>query len=1033
MPPRADVGVRLSPEGQRAVVLAFEQMLASANKASHGAEAGFLKLGKSLGTVNELLVKLGLAAGVVEGAVKLKEFALESIRLATAIRSLQLELGGATAGSASLAVAAQVTETDIGALRNTFTEFGRRLSDFIAGGGKAANSLRALGLSADDFKGKGLGDAFVVVAQRLANVQAGFQRTTAVADIFGKRAAALLPLIQLVGSAGFARVREQLDQLFDAQSLASIDEMRTSFGLLRAQTQGLAVAFSAGLAPAVTQAIADVSKQLGETSVDGFKRWGQQVGAVIGQLIIVFSDFADIVATGTKEIGLHLQAAGDIIAAAAQHQAIGAGVILEAANLRVKVLEDEYAKRRKQRESDLAALQSGKFATAEVFDTGGIEIEVPAAIAKRLDEARKAVAQELALIQANLKEQDARQRAALEQSLISLRTYYSERRRLQQAALDAEIHALERRRQAELDAAGGPELRAAVSKAAAELQDLQQQKAVVSSVAQDSASQAALERLDAQIAQKQNQLAAARAGAADISATQATAAAAAIREIDNQIAVKRAESHAATITLDAEEANALRQIGRERTDIEIKFQKLRGQGHTAAILELEQEVQKASEVFTRAAASRAAVIAGPEAPTSSADSAFTASLATAASALADFRAERARIDSQVQTGILNEAAGQRAIVQLEAQRLPLLVAAAATAQELALAAGRTTSEDTADALANQIRLEGIRATLRAQLEFSDARRVAEDELTRFETERGVIEERRSAGLQSRASAEREILKLITDELPILRELADRQLAAAKRADPQNEQGLLKQAEAFKRSVDQIGEAAQAIEDIGARIKAAFGDVLEQSLADFFDTGISKAKSFGDALKSLALSVADSMRQILSSILATKLVESLGFSIGKKKSGGIVGKASGGLIVGPGTGTSDSIPALSPGGLLRVSNHEFIMNAGSTAAPGMLAFLHRANRGDRSVLSFVASMMHGSSTPAVAASRAGHGFAAGGLATVEGGGTVGLGTLDVNLGLDRGLILETMASSEGARVQVRNVRRTPRAHRDALGR
>lgn len=43
-----------------------------------------------------------------------------------------------------------------------------------------------------------------------------------------------------------------------------------------------------------------------------------------------------------------------------------------------------------------------------------------------------------------------------------------------------------------------------------------------------------------------------------------------------------------------------------------------------------------------------------------------------------------------------------------------------------------------------------------------------------------------------------------------------------------------------------------------------------------------------------------------------------------------GKASGGLISGPGTGTSDSIPAITnTGGLLRVSNKEFVVNAYDT--------------------------------------------------------------------------------------------------------
>lgn len=74
-----------------------------------------------------------------------------------------------------------------------------------------------------------------------------------------------------------------------------------------------------------------------------------------------------------------------------------------------------------------------------------------------------------------------------------------------------------------------------------------------------------------------------------------------------------------------------------------------------------------------------------------------------------------------------------------------------------------------------------------------------------------------------------------------------------------------------------------------------------------------------------------------------------------------GAATGGLIEGPGTGTSDSIP-------LRVSHGEFIVKAQSVAKPGMLELLHGINKGHIS--------------PAHPGGTVGRGFAEGGLVSED---------------------------------------------------
>jgi hypothetical protein len=201
-----------------------------------------------------------------------------------------------------------------------------------------------------------------------------------------------------------------------------------------------------------------------------------------------------------------------------------------------------------------------------------------------------------------------------------------------------------------------------------------------------------------------------------------------------------------------------------------------------------------------------------------------------------------------------------------------------------------------------------------------------------------------------------------------------------------------------------------------------------ALADFLANGILQAKSFGDAMRGLALSVVRSLQQMAAQALATFIIMRLlrglfggfGFPLGFSE-GGQVGEgfAAGGKVHGPGSGTSDSIPAW-------LSRGEFVIREAVVKQPGMLEMLELVNSG-------------GWRLPPLVTPR--YGFADGGLvdaiAGMDGGsGGAGAsfnGRADLTLDLDDTLLLKRVsANREFDRIVVRVLEKNRKAVNAALG-
>lgn len=219
------------------------------------------------------------------------------------------------------------------------------------------------------------------------------------------------------------------------------------------------------------------------------------------------------------------------------------------------------------------------------------------------------------------------------------------------------------------------------------------------------------------------------------------------------------------------------------------------------------------------------------------------------------------------------------------------------------------------------------------------------------------------------------------------------------------------------------ERAAAVQDLGNAYAAAkekaksFGlelqTTLTQALTSWATDGVNAVRSVEDAFRSLGLTVANVLQQVAGTWLVRGLSNAIGAALGMPP---LPGMADGGLLSGPGTGTSDSM-------LIRASSGEYILPATVVRQPGMLAALEGLKSGGAEL--FRRNLGFQLHQP--------RGYADGGLvepAARSSETTLG-GQLTVALG--DGLIAQALESPAGQRALIKVVSKNPRAFGAALGR
>lgn len=256
----------------------------------------------------------------------------------------------------------------------------------------------------------------------------------------------------------------------------------------------------------------------------------------------------------------------------------------------------------------------------------------------------------------------------------------------------------------------------------------------------------------------------------------------------------------------------------------------------------------------------------------------------------------------------------------------------------------------------------------------------------------------------------------------------RQSEAAALPDLQRRADLLKESAITPEQVQQARDFSNAVATIAQNVDKAGQDMktLKGGLEDAVNSGVttflqdiaSGTKSVGDAFRDMGLAVVQSIEQIIIKMIAMKVVESMFSSSAGYSGGGQVNAsdmggvqaATGGFISGPGTGTSDSIPA-------RLSDGEFVMRAAVVSQPGMLDMLNSLNR---------------KGSPAMVRHGAPRKFADGGLVSASTTAGSSSGDASMTVGLEEGLVLRHLETAEGQRTLVRVISKNRHAVRSGLG-
>lgn len=328
---------------------------------------------------------------------------------------------------------------------------------------------------------------------------------------------------------------------------------------------------------------------------------------------------------------------------------------------------------------------------------------------------------------------------------------------------------------------------------------------------------------------------------------------------------------------------------------------------------------------------------------------------------------------------------------------------------------------------------------------------------------GLSDEEEDIRLKNSAIvADVKIAELERQRIPVLQQLAAQLKAAA--VGPEQ----VREADDYAKAVDRIALAAQKSTVSMKNFADQASTAIKGDLATWLGSTITQARNVEDAFRQLGASVVSSIQRIVANLLielaTRKLVEAItkkhdqgggqaaaqgeagvkmiaagavmavggvvvkqGADALEKSSGALlaaatmllianaaggggggVGHAAGGFITGPGTGTSDSIPA-------RLSHGEFVVSAAAVQDYGVDVFT-RMNRGLR------IPSIAGLSIPR---------FAEGGLVQAPGGG-VG-GDLRLGIGLDEGLVIRHLSSKTAGKVILQHLANNPKAAGKALQR
>jgi hypothetical protein len=1003
---RDDVRIRLSAEGVAEVVAALRKVATESKRTADVAHAGFLNLGGALAGVNQLLGAFGIALGVSE----LIRFGESAALAAEQTGHFSRQVGASVENVSTLAFVTRQAGQDLEGLRQPLVQFDRKLVDLQDGVSGAVEAFGAFGLKAKDLVGKDAIEALDVLSQRYVKLKSLPSTVAATFDLLGRRSAALSIVMNELGREGLDKTKEKakaLGAVMSGEMVKAAENFNKQLRTIQLQLQVASVAFLSGFLPAVTQTLSGVGDATGKNA-DQWKKWGEAIGvvlkavaliveAVLGSIVSIFAaayaTIAGIIegvaalfnADGVAKAAL---AFGDHLAKAFSAKSV-LGALVEAAQAIYGVVKDLVSGIYGLLSGDSGALNAaakafgdkikiaGKIITDRVKSIGASAHNLVTAPAKTaasssddsgdeelkqlqkfsiLEQRRRVeIESTLKITEAALKAEQDAEDSAFSHSLTSVEAHYAKRRAIVEESFKAEKKALEDR--------------------------------------------LALESKNPDVTKRTT----------------------AVTEIRSELQVLNTKHGADVAASAVDEADARIAATHRVVEIEAKLGELKGDEH----LKRKQEIE--DELKTYVEALRVEGVATEERDRRvselrralEADEKFSAVSSRVSVTRDQTDLARTEIQSKIDAGVTSQVEGQKQLLDLYTNQLPILREAADELERAAEATGDPAKIDaakqfqqevnaTADALRGQ---EDVLRRVTVTLEDSATGALADFFATGIEGAKSFGEAFRNMAGSIVQAIQRMLSQMLA--MLVVQKLiqasslffggggvvrggttAGEITGGAGSGTFAARGGLIRRGRSATAAVVRSGFAGGGAVAVGSRTRSE-----GRSIWDLRRTAAAGPGAVSEAVESVR-------RFMVESSVARGLE-----ATGARLAGGGRAFPIGGRVTGPGGSMEDAIPAW-------LSHGEFVVRAAVVSKPGILDHLRKLNAGTVS--------------PEVREYRgARQAFSGGGLVVASGPASAASASkaeVGLTVGLAPGLVADQLTSPEGQRTVVRIVR----ANRNAIG-
>lgn len=415
------------------------------------------RLGDETRRVQGLLAGLGVSLTLGAFAALVKG----SIDSADELNKLSQKIGISVEALSTLQFAAQLSDVGLDTLKTGLKGLSANLTEARSGLGEGAALFQALGISVEDTAGnlKSSDTILLEIADRFVSFEDGATKTALAVKLFGKSGMDMIPFLNQ-GSSGIRALMQEAERLglkLSTETAQAAEAFNDNLTALKASSSGLGISLATELL-APLRVVTDAIRE-GQGEATGFAAiLGGALKTTLEAILVLGVNVAYVFKSmGTEIGGMAAQLAALARLDIRGFKAIGEAMREDAAKARAEV--DALSARilNPPQAKPAAPAPAGGPATGTATEDmqrmacvlsggewrGGRCIK-KGAEAKDNSAARLAVLKaqadaEFRLLKAGLDQQKAALDRALDERLVSIRDYYAQKTRLEQAAIDEDI------------------------------------------------------------------------------------------------------------------------------------------------------------------------------------------------------------------------------------------------------------------------------------------------------------------------------------------------------------------------------------------------------------------------------------------------------------------------------------------------------------------------------------------------------------------------------------------------------------------